>query len=284
MDGWTNWLHDFICHFAPWTEFFLSLSCVILQVGNSPITNWSERMLSQMSLPNPLSQDVPNPPPEYYTCHFRANKVQRYHVYSSCLSPHLIKMSSLQSLIIAITTSKKQTFLPHTLITLPKTKLIHVDPNHLPQTPLKTKQTPPWHLCWDTAESAQERPQEPDKELKCRLDRDPNRLTFHPDSDDHGGPGVGQILPLPAGTQSHDLWGLSLWCPVLEHCGRSYENSGPQVTLRISVLIWDMYKSDWKNCNIIKEVLVLTPKLYFHYLEPYFEKRIFYKTHILSNI
>uniref|UniRef100_A0A3Q3WCA1 Anoctamin n=1 Tax=Mola mola TaxID=94237 RepID=A0A3Q3WCA1_MOLML len=72
----------FVLLSAPWSVLCyyaeeISLK-VPLQVGNSPITNWSERMLSQMSLPNPLSQDVPNPPPEYYTCHFRANKVQRF--------------------------------------------------------------------------------------------------------------------------------------------------------------------------------------------------------------
>ncbi|PWA19344.1 hypothetical protein CCH79_00018340 [Gambusia affinis] len=48
-----------------------------LQVVTIPITNWSEHFLSKLSLPSPLSQDVPNPPPDYYTCQFRANKLER---------------------------------------------------------------------------------------------------------------------------------------------------------------------------------------------------------------
>ncbi|XP_043975775.1 anoctamin-7-like isoform X2 [Gambusia affinis] len=49
-----------------------------LQVVTIPITNWSEHFLSKLSLPSPLSQDVPNPPPDYYTCQFRANKLERF--------------------------------------------------------------------------------------------------------------------------------------------------------------------------------------------------------------
>lgn len=72
----------FILLSAPWSVLCyyaeeISLK-VPLQVVNFPIINWSERALSQLSLPNPLSQDVPNPPPDYYTCDFRTNKLQRY--------------------------------------------------------------------------------------------------------------------------------------------------------------------------------------------------------------
>uniref|UniRef100_A0A7N8Y7Q8 Anoctamin n=1 Tax=Mastacembelus armatus TaxID=205130 RepID=A0A7N8Y7Q8_9TELE len=49
-----------------------------LEVVTAPIVNWSEELLSQLSLPSPLSQDVPNPPPDYYTCQFRANKLERF--------------------------------------------------------------------------------------------------------------------------------------------------------------------------------------------------------------
>lgn len=54
------------------------MSSVVLQVLNAPIVNASERLLSRLSLPNPLYQDVPNPPTQYYTCDFRNNKLQRY--------------------------------------------------------------------------------------------------------------------------------------------------------------------------------------------------------------
>uniref|UniRef100_UPI0037E9C662 anoctamin-7 n=1 Tax=Semicossyphus pulcher TaxID=241346 RepID=UPI0037E9C662 len=49
-----------------------------LQVVTVPIVNWSEQFLSRLSLHSPLSQDVPNPPPDYYTCQFRTNKLQRF--------------------------------------------------------------------------------------------------------------------------------------------------------------------------------------------------------------
>uniref|UniRef100_A0A3B5MCB9 Anoctamin n=1 Tax=Xiphophorus couchianus TaxID=32473 RepID=A0A3B5MCB9_9TELE len=34
--------------------------------------------LVDLSLPNPLSQNVPNPPLEYYTCQFKSNKLERF--------------------------------------------------------------------------------------------------------------------------------------------------------------------------------------------------------------
>ncbi|XP_068601416.1 anoctamin-7 [Brachionichthys hirsutus] len=51
---------------------------VPLQVGSTSIINWSEQVLSQLSLPNLLSQDVPNLPPDLYTCQFRTNKLPRF--------------------------------------------------------------------------------------------------------------------------------------------------------------------------------------------------------------
>lgn len=71
----------FVLLSAPWSVLCyyaeeISLR-VPLQVVNAPIENWSEQVLSRLSLPNPLSQKVPNPPPYFYTCQFRTNKLQR---------------------------------------------------------------------------------------------------------------------------------------------------------------------------------------------------------------
>ncbi|XP_062242198.1 anoctamin-7 [Platichthys flesus] len=72
----------FVLLSAPWSVLCyyaeeISLR-VPLQVVNSPNMSWSEQVLSWLSLPNPLSQDVPNPPLCYYTCQFRPNKLQRF--------------------------------------------------------------------------------------------------------------------------------------------------------------------------------------------------------------
>lgn len=72
----------FVLLSAPWSVLCyyaeeISLR-VPLQEVNAPITNWSAQVLSQLSLSNPLSQDVPNHPPDYYTCQFRTNKLQRF--------------------------------------------------------------------------------------------------------------------------------------------------------------------------------------------------------------
>ncbi|XP_039632779.1 anoctamin-7 isoform X2 [Perca fluviatilis] len=73
---------SFVLLSAPWSVlcFYaeeISLR-VPLQVVTAPIVNWSEHFLSRLSLPNPFSQDVPNPPPDYFTCQFRTNKLQRF--------------------------------------------------------------------------------------------------------------------------------------------------------------------------------------------------------------
>ncbi|XP_054884751.1 anoctamin-7-like isoform X2 [Poeciliopsis prolifica] len=51
---------------------------VPLEVVTDPMTNWSEHFLSKLSLPNPLTQYVPNQPPDYYTCQFRSSKLERF--------------------------------------------------------------------------------------------------------------------------------------------------------------------------------------------------------------
>ncbi|KAM4627679.1 anoctamin-7 [Polymixia lowei] len=67
---------------APWSVLCyyaeeISLR-VPLQVVTTPITNWSEQVLEKLSIPNPMGQDVPNPPPDYYTCQFRTSKLERF--------------------------------------------------------------------------------------------------------------------------------------------------------------------------------------------------------------
>ncbi|XP_051255589.1 anoctamin-7 isoform X2 [Dicentrarchus labrax] len=51
---------------------------VPLQVVTTPIINWSEQAMSRLSCRSPLSHDVPNPPPDYYTCQFRTSKLDRF--------------------------------------------------------------------------------------------------------------------------------------------------------------------------------------------------------------
>ncbi|KAK7906639.1 hypothetical protein WMY93_015251 [Mugilogobius chulae] len=47
-------------------------------IVNAENLNWSEKLLQKLSIPNILSNDVPQPPPDYYTCQFRANKLHRF--------------------------------------------------------------------------------------------------------------------------------------------------------------------------------------------------------------
>ncbi|XP_067221688.1 anoctamin-7 [Chanodichthys erythropterus] len=51
---------------------------VPLQVVTTPISNWSENILEKLHIPNVMAQDVPNLPPDYYTCQFRTNKLERF--------------------------------------------------------------------------------------------------------------------------------------------------------------------------------------------------------------
>lgn len=49
-----------------------------LQIVNAENLNWSERILQKLSIPNLLSHEVPLTPPDFYTCQFRANKLDRF--------------------------------------------------------------------------------------------------------------------------------------------------------------------------------------------------------------
>ncbi|KAL7831981.1 hypothetical protein AOLI_G00295290 [Acnodon oligacanthus] len=51
---------------------------VPLQVETTQETNWSEDVLQNLHIKNILAQQVPNPPPDYYTCQFRTNKLKRF--------------------------------------------------------------------------------------------------------------------------------------------------------------------------------------------------------------
>uniref|UniRef100_A0A8C2BRC8 Anoctamin n=1 Tax=Cyprinus carpio TaxID=7962 RepID=A0A8C2BRC8_CYPCA len=51
---------------------------VPLQVVTTPISNWSEKILEKLHIPNIMAQDVPNLPPDYYTCQFHTNKLERF--------------------------------------------------------------------------------------------------------------------------------------------------------------------------------------------------------------
>ncbi|GAA6098592.1 anoctamin-7 [Tachysurus ichikawai] len=51
---------------------------VPLQVETSQESNWSENLLRKVHIPDVLAQHVPNPPPVYYTCQFRSNKLERF--------------------------------------------------------------------------------------------------------------------------------------------------------------------------------------------------------------
>uniref|UniRef100_A0A4W5JQF8 Anoctamin n=1 Tax=Hucho hucho TaxID=62062 RepID=A0A4W5JQF8_9TELE len=67
---------------APWSVLCyyaeeISLR-VPLQMVTTPNYNWSERMLEKTKIPNLMSQDLPSMPPNYYTCQFRSNKLERF--------------------------------------------------------------------------------------------------------------------------------------------------------------------------------------------------------------
>ncbi|KAG7471024.1 hypothetical protein MATL_G00120030 [Megalops atlanticus] len=67
---------------APWSVLCyyaeeISLR-VPLQVVPLDISNWSEKLLEKLSIPNLMAQDVPNQPADFYTCQFRTNKLERF--------------------------------------------------------------------------------------------------------------------------------------------------------------------------------------------------------------
>ncbi|XP_059806917.1 anoctamin-7-like isoform X1 [Hypanus sabinus] len=49
-----------------------------LQLSENCSSNWSQELLSKLNIYNIMYQDVPNTPPEYYTCQFRLSKLERY--------------------------------------------------------------------------------------------------------------------------------------------------------------------------------------------------------------
>ena len=63
------------------TETLISCKWLFLcrcQVVTAPNQDWSESVLERLSVPNLMAQKVPNVPPDYYTCQFRTNKLERY--------------------------------------------------------------------------------------------------------------------------------------------------------------------------------------------------------------
>ena len=49
-----------------------------MQVNPNQTENWSEWILRKLRLPNPMQQEVPNQPLDYYTCPFKTSKIDRY--------------------------------------------------------------------------------------------------------------------------------------------------------------------------------------------------------------
>ena len=48
-----------------------------LQAHPNPSGNWSEWLLSSLYIPNPMAEEVPNKPLDYYTCPFKTSKIDR---------------------------------------------------------------------------------------------------------------------------------------------------------------------------------------------------------------
>lgn len=48
-----------------------------LQAHPNPSGNWSEWVLSLLHLPNAMHEEVPNRPLDYYTCPFKASKLDK---------------------------------------------------------------------------------------------------------------------------------------------------------------------------------------------------------------
>uniref|UniRef100_A0ABM5G2X5 Anoctamin n=1 Tax=Pogona vitticeps TaxID=103695 RepID=A0ABM5G2X5_9SAUR len=73
-------LVHFILLSAPWSVLCyyaedLRLRVPLQVVPNQAVTNWSHRILMKLGIPNLLHDDVPDLPVDYYTCHFKANKL-----------------------------------------------------------------------------------------------------------------------------------------------------------------------------------------------------------------
>lgn len=68
----------------------------IFKVRATRKINWSERMLEKFHLPNLFKEDVPSPPPDYFTCTFQANKLNKYvHLHEPSQPPLVILMLHL---------------------------------------------------------------------------------------------------------------------------------------------------------------------------------------------
>ncbi|KAH0623974.1 hypothetical protein JD844_007205 [Phrynosoma platyrhinos] len=68
---------------APWSVLCyyaedLRLRVPLQVVPNQDVTNWSHRILLKLGIPNLLYDEVPDLPMDYYTCHFKANKLPCY--------------------------------------------------------------------------------------------------------------------------------------------------------------------------------------------------------------
>ena len=47
------------------------------QAHPNPSGNWSEWLLAKLHLPNPMAENIPNKPLDYYTCPFKTSKLDR---------------------------------------------------------------------------------------------------------------------------------------------------------------------------------------------------------------
>uniref|UniRef100_A0A672ZY09 Anoctamin n=1 Tax=Sphaeramia orbicularis TaxID=375764 RepID=A0A672ZY09_9TELE len=70
---------SFILLSAPWSVMCFYAEEISLRAPlQINIDPESATILKKVSFPNLMAQDVPNPPPEYYSCQFRASKLQRF--------------------------------------------------------------------------------------------------------------------------------------------------------------------------------------------------------------
>ena len=53
------------------------------QAHPNPSGNWSEWLLSSLYIPNPMAEEVPNKPLDYYTCPFKMSKLDRWGLTNS---------------------------------------------------------------------------------------------------------------------------------------------------------------------------------------------------------
>lgn len=81
VDGDRKIVH-FIKLSAPWQVLvcYAEILCMRapLQAHPNPSTNWSERILRTLRIPNIMHEDIPNKPLDYYTCRFKASKLDKF--------------------------------------------------------------------------------------------------------------------------------------------------------------------------------------------------------------